>query len=187
MEEMYVTNEEFRELSRWLSRRKFLWFHAFDECEPDIILPWFHATFNLSKVQSGQRTVGIQLSMQTDSPFGYGEEIEEHFSFTIDNMVNIIEDKNDEVGIIWPEMIVTCNSDGELRLSNELTGCLFRVKNCVADEVLTQYGDTKIIEARKRVRNLIQLPGSADYKSGASSTHGGLRYNVDESGIITIA
>jgi len=184
--EMNITNEEFRELSRWLNRRTFLWFHAYDECEPDVILPWFRATFTLRRINIAASTIGIQLDMQTDAPWGYGEAVEEHFYFTSDNMTNIIEDKNEEVGIMLPEITITCNDVGELRLSNELTGCSFRVKNCVAGEVITQYGDARIIESRKRIRNLLSMPGSGDYYPGARTLHGGYAYTVDVNGAITI-
>ena len=184
--EMYITNEEFRELSRWLNRRKFLWFHACDDCEPEIQYPWFRATFSLKRINTGPMTVGIQLDMQTDAPWGYGEEIEEHFVFTPDNMVNIIEDKNEEVGTIWPDMIITCNDDGDLTLTNELTGCVFRIRNCTKNEVVTQYGDIRIIESKKRITNLLKLPGSDDYVAGKDTAKSGHMYHIDSDGVITI-
>ena len=76
-DEMVITSEEFRSLARWLNRREFLWFHSFDWCEPEKQLPWVRATFTLSKIDFGRETIGIELNMITDSPFGYGEEIEE--------------------------------------------------------------------------------------------------------------
>ena len=185
--DMNIKNEEFRELSRWLNRRRFLWFHAFDVCEPDVILPWFRAAFTLKRILVGGSTVGIQLDMQTDSPFGYGEEIEESFSFTAENMTNIIVDKNEEVGTTWPEAVIICNESGELKLTNEMTGCIFRVRNCTTGEIVTQYGDTKIIESRKKIRNLLLLPGSEDYVAGASNVHGGWKYTIGDDGSITMS
>lgn len=186
-EEMNIRNEEFRQLSRWLNRRQFLWFRAFDVCDPGTILPWFRATFTLSKIELYGEMVGIHLDMQTDSPFGYGDEIEESFHFTPESMTQIIEDKNEDIGNTWPEIVITCKEGGDLRIVNDMTGDVFLVKNCFVGEQLVQYGDVKIIESRRKIRNLLKLPGSENYVAGNRSKHGGYTYTVDNDGVITLS
>lgn len=185
-EEMYVRPEEYREIARWLGRRQFLWFHAIDDSEPDRPQPWFRATFTVKRVDAGGRTVGIELNMNTDSPFGYGEEIEENYVFTADNLTKVIEDKNEEPGNIWPEMELVCQTDGSIVLTNKMTKCVFYMKNCVSGELISQSGDTKIIGARMQAVNLLRFPGSSDYEAGKTTEHNGLPYTVNDEGIITI-
>ena len=166
--------------------RRFLWFHAFDECEPEAILPWFRATFTLRKITVGGMTAGIQLDMQTDAPWGYGEEIEETFVFTPEALTKVIEDKNEEVGITWPETVITCMDSGELMLMNDMTGCKFRVRNCEHGEVVRLSGDTKIIGSGYGGVNVLKLSGSEHYMDGVSGVHGGYTYTVHDGGVITL-
>lgn len=187
VEEMNIGSDEFREMSRWLNRRQFLWFHAFDECEPETLLPWFRATFTLRKITLGGATVGVQLDMQTDSPFGFGEEIEESVVFTEDSLTKVIEDKNDEIGITWPEMVITVRDDGDLQITNDMTGCRFRVANCTAGEIIKISGDTKIISSGFEFENLLLMPGSEDYSAGKTGTNDEWGFSVNEAGEITIS
>lgn len=182
-DEMAIRPEEFRTLSRWLGRRQFLWFHPIDEEEQT---PWFRATFTVKRVDAGGRTIGVELGMSTDSPFGYGEEIEETYVFTPESMTKVITDKNDEVGIIWPAMDVVCQADGELRITNKMTDCVFRVKNCMSGEVISQSGDTKIISSGMQTENLLNFPGSADYEAGLETPHSGWIYSVQDDGSILL-
>lgn len=142
---MEITDEEFRALSRWLNRREFLWFHSFDWCEPEKERPWFRASFTLTRVNVGRATYGVELEMVTDSPFGYGKEIEETFNFTSGSLTKTLADQSDEIGEIYPDMTITCKAGGKLTLSNAMTGCSFSVDNCVNGEVITQIGDSMII------------------------------------------
>lgn len=145
-EEMVISPEEFRQLSRWLNRREFLWFHGYDTCGCAPATAWFRASFRLSKIQFAGDTVGISLDITTDSPFGYGEEVRQTVSFTDGELTKNIRDQNDEIGEITPYMEVTCNGTGALSLANEMTGRTFSVENCSSGEVITQSGDTMIIE-----------------------------------------
>ena len=144
-EDMTISNEEFRELSRWLNRRQFLWFRSFDMCEPEKEKPWFRASFTLKRIESGRGTVGVELKMVTDAPFGYGDEEEETFTFTSGNLSGVISDRSDEIGDLFPLVQITAGQAGDITLSNSLTGCETEIKNCVSGEVITLSGDSMII------------------------------------------
>ena len=141
-----ITTDEFRQLSRWLNRREYLWFHAFDWCEPEATRPWVRATFTLQRIDVGNETVGIELDMDTDSPFGYGDEIIKEFEFTSGELSQPLHDENDEIGECYPELTITCGASGTLTLEDDVTGCSCTVENCVNGEVLHFSGDTMIIE-----------------------------------------
>ena len=144
-DQMVITNEEFRELSRWLSRKKFLWFRSFDYDEPQKKKPWFRASFNLTRIDAGWETIGVELSMVTDSPFGYGDEEEISLSFTSGNLTKAIWDMSDEIGEIYPWTQITCSQLGDIILSCDVTGCTTKIESCVSNEVITLSGDTLIV------------------------------------------
>lgn len=184
-DEMVVTVSEYRAISRWLNRRRFLWFHPLSD-EPDQPRPWFRATFTVSRIEAGGVPIGIELVVTTDSPFGFGEMIEETYTFTANELVQIIEDHNDEVGIIWPEADILCLLDGTLNISNMMTKSNLTIKNCYNGELLSQSGATKIISSRPNGVNLLTLPCSNAYTAETDTVRGGWTYSVDERGVITL-
>lgn len=144
-EEMFITADEFRHLSRWLNRREYLWFHAFDWCDPEMQRPWVRATFKLSRIDIGDETVGVELEMTTDSPFGYGDEIIKELVFENGDLTKTIEDISDEIGDIYPTLTVVCGDDGKLTLTDDITGCSCEVENCHDGEELYFSGDSMVI------------------------------------------
>ena len=142
---MVISNEEFRALSRWLNRKKFLWFRSFDRCEPEKEKPWFRASFTLTRIESGRDTIGIELKMITDAPFGYGDEEEIALNFTTGDLTKTVIDRSDEDGEIYPFTQITCSQAGDITLSNTLTGCETEIKDCLSGEVITISGESMII------------------------------------------
>ena len=145
-DEMEITADDFRRMSRWLNRREFLWFHGFDWCQPEVYRPWVRASCNLARVDIGSATMGIEVNVTTDSPFGYGSEEVKVLEFTSGGLSQTLVDKNDEIGECYPEMTITCNAGGTWTLSDDITGCSCEVKNCVNGEVLHFSGDTMMID-----------------------------------------
>lgn len=154
--DMEITADEFRALSRWLNRREFLWFHASDWCDPEKARGWVRASFSLERIDASGVTYGIELKMQTDSPFCYGEEIVEELTFSSGSLSKTLIDKNDEIGEIFPQMTITCGAAGKITLSNSMTGCSCSVASCVSGEVLTFSGDTKIISSSSVTHNIAE-------------------------------
>ena len=142
--QMVITTEEFRTLERWLNRREFLWFKSYDCCDPQIEKAWFRASFTLSKYEIGGEAYAIELNMQTDSPFGYGDEINETYHFAAGD-TQVITDQNDEIGVFYPDLTIVCGSNGDLSITNETLGCEFEIKHCTNGEVITQYGEGMVI------------------------------------------
>lgn len=146
-ENMEIYSYEFTELIRWLNRRNFFKFqfldNSRDEFEKNIC--YYNASFNVSKIKINDILYGIRLTMETNAPFGYGEEQNIIFNFNDDNKTHILYDVSEEIGYIYPTIIITCNENGDLSLYNELEKCTTSIKNCKVGEVITLYGDTQII------------------------------------------
>lgn len=142
--EMKITNDEFRDLMRWLNRREFLKFQIHDENEKDRDACYYNASFNIEKVLIGGELYGLTLTMETDAPYGYGEE--EVFACEMKPGVEYdLWDISDEIGYIYPDMVITCNSDGTLQLENLTEECLMQIENCTTGEIIEINGSMQII------------------------------------------
>lgn len=146
-EDMEITSDEFRDIMRWLNRKEYLPFHFISDegAVEDIEICWHNASFNLSKLMLDERTYGIRLKLETNMPYGYGAEKIFSWSATAENLSKTIMDTSDEIGCIYPTLIVTCKQDCDLTISNVSEGCACVIKNCKAGEQITMYADTNII------------------------------------------
>lgn len=146
-EEMEISNDEYRDIVRWLNRRGFFKFRVIDDnginFNKDVC--YYNASFNVKKITIGDKLYGIRLSMETDSPFGYGCENETILNFTSNYQAKKIKYISDEIGFTYPTVIITCKRDCNLTISNTTLDSVMSIKNCVSGEVITVYGDTHII------------------------------------------
>ena len=61
-----ITNTEFRQLTRWLNRKKFLKLKILDEDYEDL---YFEASFNINRIEFDGILYGLELEVITNSPF----------------------------------------------------------------------------------------------------------------------
>lgn len=142
---MEFTDYEYREIARWLNRKEFLKFRIIDD-DHEIDTCYYDASFNLEEIKIGEKLYGIRLTMDTNRPFGYGEEQSEIWEITDTSLTYKLTDVSDEIGYIYPDMTITCNGDGDLSIKNVTEDVCMVIKNCSAGEVIDIYGDEMIIE-----------------------------------------
>lgn len=143
-EDFVITNDEFRDIMRWLNRREFLEFRMIDDGDDDKDTCFYEASFNVDKIMSDQGLVGLELTLETNSPFGYGQE--QFYSWTMaGGSTKRVYDLSDEIGYIYPSMVITIKEAGTLQISNDLEPCLMVIKNCSVGEVIRIDGDAHII------------------------------------------
>lgn len=155
-DDRYITSGEFSDISRWMNRRVFLRFTPIGYEEIDQY--WkpisFYASFSLSKIMNHERCCGIELKMNTNSPFGYGDEETHHFTFTSDNLSGTLMETSDEIGFLYPQVTITCMQDGDIFLSNDLGQCQSKIKNCTAGEIIRMSGISQVITSSLSTHNL---------------------------------
>jgi len=159
-DEREITSDEYRDLMRWLNRKDFHMFQPFPDNAADKYYAHYNASFNVETIKIAEKTYGLRLTMETDSPFGYGEQVVEKYTLT-KYADKIVFNKSDETGFIYPDMVIKCtdeefNSDGKLeitaRLLNQLNyHCKMIIKNCKKDETITIHGQQQIIETCERI------------------------------------
>jgi len=98
---------------------------------------------NLSAMASGKGTINVYQVMSD----GHLQNVrldnlalispEEISANTNDSYSFLFIDSSDEVGTSYVNAEITCNSDGNLQITNLLTGLITLVKNCKTGEVIT--------------------------------------------------
>lgn len=148
-----ITSEEFRDIMRWLNRQEFCKFQVlYDEDYHEAC--FYNASFNIDKLKISERLYGMRLTMETDRPFGYGEEQKVSFSFRGSNLTGRVFDESDEIGTMTPSLEIKCISAGKLIIQNETTGSRTVIDDCSANEIIKIDGDTEIITTNSNTHDL---------------------------------
>lgn len=143
MNEMEITNDEYRDIMRWLNRKEFLKFQLLDDQDRDNC--YYFASFNIDTLFVSDKLFGMRLTMETDKPFGYGQDQEIKWTFASPNITKLLSDVSDEVGIIYPDVTIKCMRNGDLELLNSDTNCRVMLRNCSVGEIITMKGDIMTI------------------------------------------
>lgn len=138
-----ITQEEERNILKWLNVKEFKKFKPTDKYYSDV---FFNGSFNGERIYNNGELVGFNLTIVTDSPFAYAEQKKFDFTTTTENQKIVIIDLSDEIGFLYPDMTITCNSSGNLSLTNEFDSRMTYIKNCKAGEVIT-FKNNSVIES----------------------------------------
>lgn len=146
-DDLRITYDEYRDLVRWLNRNEYLKFQIlFDPCDiPETEPCYYEASFNVEKVKIGEVLYGLELTMETNAPFGYGEEYVYSHEITVANSSFVLKDVSDEIGCIYPSMTITCKENGDVKIVNAKEECTMLIRNCTAGEVISIDGNAMII------------------------------------------
>lgn len=129
-----ISSVEFRELTKWLNRKKFLKFKILDE---DYIDLYFEASFNISKIEFNGKLYGLELEVITNRPFALKEDKIINVKNTVENGRHSITDTSHEEGFIYPYTEITIIEDGDLNIHNSIEDRDTYIANCTAGEVIT--------------------------------------------------
>lgn len=129
-----ITESEHRELTKWLSRKKFLKFKILDENHIDL---YYEAVFNVSKIEIDGKLFGLELEVKTNRPFALKEPRTIIINNTVQNGRHSINDTSYEEGYIYPHVEITINQNGNLKITNAIENRDTYVANCKVGEVIT--------------------------------------------------
>lgn len=153
-DEMIISNDEYRDIARWLNRSEFRKFQVLYDNEEFRDTCYFNAGFNLSRITIGEELVGIELTMETDSPFGYGPVVTKTATIGNGGESFLVSDPSDDIGYIYPDVVLTCNGNGDYTITNSLTGTSTTITDCTSGEVITMLGDPMIISSSVSTHNV---------------------------------
>lgn len=131
-----VEFDEIQDIQRWLNRQEFLTTYFIPANYEDEIRYCF-ASFNVSELKINNDTVGLHLKMETNAPFFFKQPVCRKMIVTNDKHDFILQDENNDIGIIYPKITVKIKQSGNLEIANKTIGETTIVKNCVEGETLT--------------------------------------------------
>lgn len=144
VDELDLTYNDIRELTRWLCRKEYKWFKFCKDDEDDEI--WYEVKINTQKEYVGEKIVGLKLFVEANSPYGFSKEMEKTYIGT-NFRVKIY---SDEEGYIYPDVKIKLTNGGNLVLTNVFENRQTTLKNCVGNEIITFHGgDIQQIESTK--------------------------------------
>ena len=146
-DEMRITDDEYRDIVRWLNRREFkrLYFIYDDTENKDF--RYYNASFNISKIKIAEVLCGLRLTMETDKPFAYGTEVKNNWTVANSTTRFKLTDLSDEIGYIYPTVKITCSQAGNLSIYNDRDSRTVVINNCSAGEVIIINGEIQTISS----------------------------------------
>lgn len=153
--EMMFTVAEISSIQRWLCRKnQYYRFKLNQDGYEDI---YWNCTFSVKEVQIYGKVYGLELTLFTDAPFGYQDEISISEDASKADYSFDVYDTSDEEGYIYPKV--------EIEIKNPY-GCNFWlqnsmdssrpiiINNCSYGEILTLDGENHIITSSVSHPNL---------------------------------
>lgn len=141
----YFTQEEVSHIMRWLNRKLYRRFKVIYD-DGTLANVYYNASFNVESIRLNGEIIGFELTLVTDAPFGYYDEVEYVMEFTEDNLSYSYFDISDEIGYIYPStMTIEMTSTGDFEMVNsQETDRVTKIKNCISGEVITLTSDINI-------------------------------------------
>ena len=145
-----LTPNDISTLTKWLCRKdyhQFKWIDNYDsrydpvDVNAGISNIVYNVRFHVSKLMVLGMCMGLELTINTDKPYGYAAN-DAGNETTISSAYGTISINmyGDEEGFIYPDVEVTLSAGGAFRLTNTTIGTSTEVLGCTAGEKLTFKG-----------------------------------------------
>lgn len=129
-----ITDDEVRELTRWLNRRKFEPLRLINDKGEDFFTK---ASFNVSCIYIGDTIYGIELQVTTNLPFLLQSEREIKIDCSTSNSSFDIYDNSEEIGYINAKAVIKMKASGNLTITNSIENRQTYIANCTTGETIT--------------------------------------------------
>lgn len=130
---MEISDIEFREMTRWLGRNKFLKFKKLEQAYIDL---YFEVRFKISKIEIDGVLYGLELEVESNTPFARKEAKIITIKNLEQNGQHSINDTSYEEGYIYPYTEIIITESGDLNIHNAREDRNTYIANCVAGEVI---------------------------------------------------
>lgn len=126
-----ITEDEIREITRWLNRKEFLPVKLTSTEGNDY---YTNASFNVSCVYFDDICYGFEITIQTDKPYLEGKDICYEFNIEEENGNFTVYDYSDDIGFTNVKLDIVLNSSGTLKITNSVTNRRTQILNCTLGE-----------------------------------------------------
>lgn len=153
---MYLTPSEVSELQRWLCRKSY---HPFKINQDNYRNLYWNAVFTAKQMNINGKIAGLELTMYTDAPYAYHDEIVHEFDFNRQDMdaagsfiPKYFHNISDTEGHLYPDLEIRIAQNGALNLS--FNGRLTEIANCREREIITIRGSQQIISTSDKTHEI---------------------------------
>lgn len=146
---MELSDTEYRQLKRWLSRKKFLKFKILSENYIDL---YFEVAFNISRIEIDGKLYGLELEVKTNRPYALKEPKLINIKNLEQDGEHSINDISHEEGYIYPFTEIIVNADGNLNIYNAIEDRSTYIANCKSGEIITM--DYPVISSSDSSHNI---------------------------------
>lgn len=129
-----LTTTEHRNLTKWLSQKRFVKFKLLDEDHIDLY--YMASVASIGRIELDGRLMGLELNIVTNSPYAFKESKTIVITNTETNGKYSINDTSYEEGYIYPKTQITISEDGNLNIYNAIEDRNTFIKNCVQGETI---------------------------------------------------
>lgn len=143
MNNMYLESNEVSGIQRWLCRKD--GFYKFCVVQDDLKDTFWKATFSCKQILLAGKTIGLELTMHTDAPYAYLDIDTISYSPIAGESFSIY-DMSDEVGSVYPKVIISCKGNGTIKLQNSLDNKITVLTGVLSGERIILDGENKIIQ-----------------------------------------
>lgn len=143
-DDMEITPEEVREITRWLNRRTFLPLKLINDKDEDL---YTEASFNVSCIYIADIIYGLELQLTTNKSFLLRSERVIKLNCTSADSTFDIYDNSEEIGYINAKAEIFVKTAGDLTIQNSIDNRQTYIANCQAEETITL--DYPIITSNK--------------------------------------
>ena len=136
-------------IMQWLNKKSFEIFRPVYD-DGSYANTYFKGSFNVTAIYIAGEVVGFTLTFTANSPFGYDNE--QNLTINIDNSNDTFTffNHSDEYGYLYPtQFVITCKSDGDFSMSNNIDMNIVKINNCINGEIITLDCCNKIIQSDK--------------------------------------
>lgn len=148
-DEAVITREEYSALSRWLKRNDGYHLLQFDRDGYEDI--YFYAKIDMQPYYISGCVVGFNLTVTTDSPYGYSKLYKKTFELTNSESSSSksfsLENYSDKAGIIYPKVTIIPQANGTLKLNSGIKTDIrtTEIKNCIKNsEIILDHDNDSI-------------------------------------------
>ena len=124
---------DYSSIARWLVRKD--GYKDFMITRSDYDNIHFNVQMNIEPIEVAGNIVGITVNGITDSPFGYNQLITKTIDVNGSDTFSFV-DMSDEIGYIYPDIEIDISSACNLKITNETSGEIFKLDNCINNEVI---------------------------------------------------
>lgn len=133
-----ISTVQERALKKWLCKRAI--YKPFCVLEKRYADIWFFANINNPKLINVCDTVGMELTVTTNAPFGFSDVRDKRWTMAGNDVIEDLYVDNDEELPIYPDLQITMNESGALTLvNNSITDVdnILKLENLTAGEIIT--------------------------------------------------